>query len=920
MQLSPRVLSAASRGPPQGPFCYSLDRVPNLNESLTNALEAWVRAIARRPKTALISIGLLTLALLGYAVTHLRINSDNVRMVAENLPARKNHEAFAALFPNLENALLIVVDAKTPELAREAAKELTLKLEAQTELFTEVYFPGGGGFFERNGLLYRSVDELYEFSDEMARAQPLLAELERDPSIANLAALVQRGLDAAGEQPDDIAQWISVLDQVGKATVEVYSEYPLAISWEELLIQGSALEPRSRRVIIAHPVLDFENVFAAADSLDFIHRVAEELGYIDVQGVSVRVTGNPALNYEEMVGIAWDVGGAGVFCFALVIGVLILALRSWKLVTAAITALLTGLIWTAAFAAVSVGHLNLVSVTFAVLFIGLGVAFGIHLGMCYADLLRMGIENHEAQQAAVRRVGTSLVLCTVTTAVGFFVFIPTDYRGVAELGLIAGTGMFIILFHTLTVIPALLSSWLAPEPGARPTGALRFQGKWWSRLDRHGVFVRRSAAIAGLGALLLLPNVRFNANVIHMRDPSTESVQAFNDLLSQGGIASPWFVNAVAEDLESAQQLGARLSEFETVAQTVTVADYVPDEQEEKREILTDIRYFFPPLSRSARSQAAQPIEKQVSALRDLHAFLGRPGVVRGDSPLRESMRLLRIELANFLARIEQDGNAEGALASLESILLSGFPSQMARLRTALDPDEITLADLPAPLAARMLTADGRARIKIYPRESLIDEMAFSRFVIDVQEVAPRAAGVPINLVEFGRATESSFRQALLSAILAITALLWLLWRRVSDVVLALAPLLLSSTLTCAALVLLDMPFNFANVIVIPLLLGIGVDSGIHLVHRANHLAKTDDSLLMTTTARAVLFSALTTAVSFGTLALSSHRGMASLGIVLTIGMLLSIICNLVVLPELIEWRSLRSRQRALEASVQPSS
>jgi hopanoid biosynthesis associated RND transporter like protein HpnN len=754
----------------------------------------------------------------------------------------------------------------------------------------------------------------------MARAQPLLAELERDPSIANLAALVQRGLDAVGEQPDDIAQWVAVLDQVGKATVETYSEFPLAISWEELLVRGSSLEQLTRRVIIAHPVLDFENVFAAAGSLDFIHRTAEELGYVTARGVSVRITGNPALNYEEMVGIAWDVGGAGAFCFALVAGVLVLALRSWKLVAAAMTALLAGLVWTAAFAAISVGYLNLVSVTFAVLFIGLGVAFSIHLEMCYADLLRMGAENHEAQQVAVRRVGTSLVLCTVTTAVGFFVFIPTDYRGVAELGLIAGTGMFIILFLTLTLIPALLSSWLAPVPGTSPTGALRFQGRWWSRLDRHGTFVRRGAALAGFGALLLLPSVRFNANVIHMRDPTTESVQAFNDLLSQGGFASPWFVNVVADDLESAQRLGARLREFDTVAQTITLEDYVPAEQEEKREILTDIRYFFPPPIGSARLHAAPSLEEQVSALRDLHAFLGRTGAVRGDSPLRESMRLLRVELAAFLEKIERDGDAAGALASLESILLSGFPAQLNRLRIALDPQEITLADLPAPLVARMLTADGRARVKVFPRESLIDEMAFSRFVVDVQKVAPEAAGVPINLIEFGRATESSFRQALLSAVLAITALLWLLWRRLSDVLLALAPLLLGSTLTCAVLVLLDIPFNFANVIVIPLLLGVGVDSGIHLVHRANHLDKTEDSLLTTTTARAVLFSALTTAVSFGTLALSSHRGMASLGIVLTIGMLLSIICNLVVLPELIEWRSLRSRQRALKASVQLSS
>ncbi|MBW2694804.1 MAG: MMPL family transporter [Deltaproteobacteria bacterium] len=234
-----------------------------------------------------------------------------------------------------------------------------------------------------------------------------------------------------------------------------------------MLVQDSPLEVNNRRVIVAQPVLDFDSVFAAAHAMEMIHRLADDLGYTAERGVSVRITGNPALNYEEMIGIAWDVGGAGVFCFALVVGILVVALRSIKLVLAAVIALLSGLIWTLAFAAFSIGQLNLVSVTFAVLFIGLGVDFAIHLGMSYEDLLRTGKNNLEAMEGAVRKVGSSLALCTVTTAIGFFVFIPTDYRGVAELGLIAGAGMFIILFITLTLIPALLYTWLAPSERER---------------------------------------------------------------------------------------------------------------------------------------------------------------------------------------------------------------------------------------------------------------------------------------------------------------------------------------------------------------------------------------------------------------------------------------------------------------------
>jgi predicted RND superfamily exporter protein len=299
-------------------------------------------------------------------------------------------------------------------------------------------------------------------------------------------------------------------------------------------------------------------------------------------------------------------------------------------------------------------------------------------------------------------------------------------------------------------------------------------------------------------------------------------------------------------------------------------------------------------------------IEAQIEALRALHGTLSHPWTEEGSSPLRASMRVLRDKLGIFLARVGAEEDPTEALRDFETLLLASFPDQIDRLRRSMDASEITQEDLPPELVARMITSTGRARIQVFPSETLIDEASFARFSDSVRAIDPRATGVAVNLLEFGRATRDSFRQALISASLAIFALLWLLWRRVSLVVLALAPLMLSSVLTCASMVLIDMPFNFGNVIVIPLLLGIGIDSGIHLVHRSEHPDAEGASLLESTTARAVFYSALTTTVSFGTLAFSSHRGMASLGILLTMGMAITVLSNLVVLPAMLQLRERR--------------
>ena len=883
-----------------------MDRI---EAALSHALVRWVRRVDANARAVLALMALLTMGLGVYAALNLGVNSDNVNLISPDLEARKNYLEFTHSFPNIENVMLVVIDGETPEIARQATKHLQQALAERPDLFHDVYIPGSGEFFEKHGLLYRELDDLDEFSLQIAQVQPILTALEREPTVANLASLIERGLEETERGDPSLQDLAILLDRVGDATVEAYTEFPLEISWEEILLRGSSVEAVKRWVLVIDPVLDFDSIFAAARPTAEIRRIAAEHELDPDHGVTIRLTGNPVLNYEEMLGILWDIGLGGVICFFFVIAVLMRALRSFKLVLAAVITLLAGLVWTGAFAAASVGSVNLVSVAFAILFIGLGVDFTIHLGMAYANELRLAPNADDAHQSALdiafEHVGSSLVICTITTSIGFYVFVPTDNLGVAELGLIAGTGMIVNLLLTMTLFPALLTSVCRLDPQRDVPHALHFRSTWWAHLtERPWPVAVVSLVLLAWGVWQGL-GVRFDPNVVKMRNPETESVQAFNDLLDEAGARSPWPMDTIARDLDEAREIAAALEELPEVEAALTLADYVPEDQDEKLMILEDVGMILDAPRGAEIYSEAPSTEQQVEALRSLRDYLADEAIDESDVVVARSMQRLEQRLDEFLERAEQDEDPEAALARLEEVVLGGLTEQLVRLREATLIDPVELEDLPAQLTRRMMTADGRARVTILPSDKLTGEAAFTRFAEQVQTVVPTATGLPANLIAFGEATRDSFYEALTMAAVLISVLLLLLWLRIVPMLLVLAPLVLSNTLTVGAMAALGLRFNFVNIVVIPLLIGIGVDSGIHLVHRAEALARSEkqERLLSSTTARGVFYSALTTTVSFGTLALSSHRGMSSLGIVLTIGMTLTVISNLVVLPALIAFR-----------------
>jgi len=383
--------------------------------------------------------------------------------------------------------------------------------------------------------------------------------------------------------------------------------------------------------------------------------------------------------------------------------------------------------------------------------------------------------------------------------------------------------------------------------------------------------------------------------------PGTESVQAFNDLLNQSGAASPWHADVLVDNLAEAQVLASTLEQLPEVNSVLTLDHLIPKEQQQKLERLGSLKTLFEKIE--VTEDNGVTLDQQLAAIDALIKYL-ETGAAKSET---EEFSQTQIDLATALTKLaEQVESSQDpmVLSELYTSLAGELPNALEQARRSLAVKQIDIARLPSQIKSWLLAESGRARMQVFPEQDLRDAQNLRNFVSAIQAVAPHATGMAVNIAAFEQATKLSFKQALISAFVLITLLLILIWRNLSDVLLVLCPLLLSLLITVACMVVVNVPFNFTNVIVIPLMLGIGVDSGIHLVHRWHSRSQnTKYELLQSTTARAIFYSALTTVISFGSLAFSSHNGMSSMGTLLTIGMISTVLCNLIVLPALLEWR-----------------
>lgn len=851
-------------------------------------LGAWLARGAERAgrrAAAVAGLALLAAALaLVYTVRELGIDTDTAEMLSAELPFRQAYRQYQSQFPQYLDTLLLVIDGPDPEAARSAARRLAGTLAADRERFKTVWAPGVEPFFRDHALLYLEREELEALVDELARLQPFLARLTADPSLRGLLDMLGAALEALR---DGEALELGPLLEAVDATVQgALQGSARRLSWEALMA-GDEATP-ARQLLLVQPRLDYGRLLAGGPALEAVRGHARRLEIGPERGLRLRITGGVALAHEELASVSRGAALAAGAALVMVLGALWWGLRSPALVLAVLLTLVCGLSLTAAFATVAVGTLNLISVAFAVLYVGLGVDFAIHLTMAYRELRLWGRPPAAALAGAARAVGPSLLLCALTTMVGFYAFVPTDYAGVAELGLIAGTGMAIGLLLSLSLLPALLGL-LAPDPGGRPAAAgwpARLGG--WSRDHARGV--RRGALLLAVAALVPAARVGFDPNPLNLRDPHSESVATFRDLMAAGD-ARPWTLTVLAPDAAAARALQARLERLAPVERVLGLDSFIPKDQPDKLALLDDLALLLGP---RPALDAAPP------ALAEQRAALDRVLAVLADWPRPRPQALARLEsrLRALAAALADPRQGPALLARLEPALLETLPESLERLYTALDAGPVAPAGLPEDLRRRWLSPAGVYRLQVFPREDLNDPRALRRFVDGVRALAPAATDTPVLVLEAGDAVVRAFVQALLVAGLAITLLLWWLLGGLGDALRVLAPLLLGGLLTVAAMGLAGLSFNFANVIALPLLLGIGVDNGIHLLRQWASPGP-GGADLRGATVRAMVFSALTTILSFGNLGFSAHRGTAGMGLLLTLGLLLSLAATLILLPAL---------------------
>ncbi len=852
---------------------------------MSEILARWIGSCVRHAWVVLLASLLLAGGCIWLARSRLAVSTDTSRLFSESLPWRQHGMELQRAFPQNEDLLVAVVDGATPEEAEATAASLAAALQADKTHFKSVRQPDVSPYLERNALMFLSRPQLSALLDQTIDAQPFLGQLAADPSLRGLLGALSLIADGVQAGQANLTPFEPALKGFHAALAAAAADRPEPLSWERLLAGPVAELAGQYHFVLTQPKLDYGALEPGAAATQAIRRAVTGLEFVQRGRAHVRLTGSVALEDEEFATVAQGAVAGLLGSVVLVAVLLFLALRSWRLIVPVLLTLILGLLLTTGFATLAVGTLNLVSVAFAVLFVGIAVDFGIQVSVRFREEQMQAVTLPAALDRTARRAGRQVMVAACASAAGFLAFTPTSFVGVAQLGLIAGVGMLIAFACTVTVLPALL---LLFDP---PAGVVEVGLRWLRPLDAPIVRFRKpvllTCAMLAVAGAASLPRLVFDGDPLNTKDPTTEAVRTLHSL-EDDPVANPYTIETLEPSVADAASMAERLRALPLVDSVLTLRSFVPEDQAEKLPLIADAATLLEPTldvdagterpDAAALREAAQSAAAKLDGVRD---------------KLPEDSTLSAI--AGDLKALGQA--SDPILLAADAALTRFLPMQLDRLRRALGAKPVTEADVPPDIAADWVLPDGRARLQAVPKRSAMVADGLQRFVAQVQEVAPDAAGAAVSITASANTIVRAFRAAAIWALLAITVILVVALRRVVDVLLVMAPLLLSSMLTVLAAVLLPLPLNFANIIALPLLLGVGVSFNIYFV--MNWRAGRSHPL-SSATARAVLFSALTTSTAFGSLALSRHPGTASMGALLLLSLGCTLLTTLLFVPALL--------------------
>ena len=580
---------------------------------LTSIVVSTVKACTRFASLTVLIAVILAVAAGFYTARHFAINTDINTLISPDLDWRKRDNQFGQAFDR-ERTILAVVDSPTPELTGAARAALEQKLAGDTKHFDSVQALGAGEFFEKNGLLFLPVADVGRLTGQFESAAPLIEILAGDPSLRGLTGALETGIAGVKRGQFKLDSTERPFSMVAQTIENVLNTGSATFSWRELVSPKPLTDSDRRAFIEFKPIFDFNALEPGKAATDAIREAARELDLAGEYGARVRLTGPVAIANEEFATVQDGAVVNGIGTVLVVLVILWMALHSPKIIFAVFVTLFIGLSVTTAAGLMMVGSLNLLSIAFAVLFVGLGVDFGIQYSVRYRSERFKSNDLRAALLKAAERSAVPLSLAAMATAAGFLSFLPTDYKGVSELGKIAGVGMLVAFLSSITVLPALLN--LFNPPGEKEPVGYAFLAPLDHFLEKHRVVIIVGTLLIAVAGLPLLYFLKFDFNPINLRNPNVESIATFLDLRNDPNTGAN-AVDVLTNSEADAKKIEARLAQVPEVLSVRSLDSFVPEDQPAKLRLIAQGAKVLNPALNPNSVDAAPSDQENVEALKD---------------------------------------------------------------------------------------------------------------------------------------------------------------------------------------------------------------------------------------------------------------------------------------------------------------
>ncbi len=850
-----------------------------------------------------------------YTFAHLEFDMSRDNLVGSDKKYHQIYLKFKHDF-NLRDDFVVVVESEDLEKNRQFVERLGAKLELETNLFTDVFYKGDLKMLGRKALLFLDEPTLENLQKALKEYRPFIADFAQATNLNSIFGLINRQFRSASTQTsaqtntetDSLIKSIPALKRVVDLAADSIKRSGIPPSPGVTALFGGGNEAQEDQYITFGNgriyLVNARNVREdqGGEGVERLRQLVRETDG-EVPGVNVGITGEPVLEYDEMLQSQHDSTQATIISLVLCAVIFIVSYRQTGRPLKATAALVIGLGYTMGFTTLAVGHLNILTVTFLPILIGLAIDYGVHLITRYEEELQKGETQYVAVERAMANTGLGILTGSLTTAAAFFAMTLTDFKGIKEMGVITGSGMILSLIPMMTMLPALILRGRQNEIDQehRPE-AINLRGRierLW--LDRP-VTVVSMVVLGTLAALVPIRKVYFDYNLLHMQSAGLPAV-VFEDKLIKSASKSVLFAAVVAQTKEQALKLESKLTNLPTVASVDSMAKYLVGDQSHKMQMVGEIKQevsviHFPPADTEPVN-----VDELSRTLWSLHGYLGLAlGEVQKQNlpELEANLTSLRRSIAELRYRmLNSDRRQTGLkLAAYQQALFEDLRATFQTIKTQDNSSPLTEAGLPPSLRSRFVGRNEQLLLQVYPKKDVWERKEQEDFVREVRSVAENATGTPVQLYEYTTLLKNSYIQAALYALGAIIVMVWIHFRRLSAVLLSLVPVGIGCLWTAALMGALNIPFNPANIMTLPLVVGIGVTNGIHILNR--FAEEQNPSILARSTGKAVIVSALNTIAGFGSLIPAKHLGIRSLGLVMSIGVVMCMVAAVTFLPAIL--------------------